>query len=567
MIDSMAGLQLLLLPGLVMMAGAAVLFALRGPLRDAVALAVPLAVLALVWLLPEGSSEPLRWLGYELVPYRSDALSRLFGSAFAIAAFAGGLFGLRQPERNETPVAFLYAGGAIGVAFAGDLLTFFIFWEVMAVCATVVVWLGGPKAHAAGQRYIVVHLLGGMLLMAGIAGHVAATGSIAFDAMAPDSIPTWLILLGFLINVAAWPLSSWVPDAYPSASWSGTVFLSAFTTKAAVLALIRGFPGAEVLVPIGVVMIVYGTIYATRESDVRRLLAYALVAQLGFMVTAVGVGSDLALNGAAAHAVSGVFYQALLFMVAGSVVVATGRSALADLGGLGRSMPFTAACAVVGAAAIAAFPLTSGYVAKGMIADAVTAGGEPVAWFIVTAGAAAAVLHAGLRMPWLVFFGPGGAATGAADPAPSMRIAMAVLALVTLAIGIFPSTFMGFLPRVAETEPYSASHVVGQVQLLAFAALGMALMWRWLVPTRGITLDVDWLWRWLVPSVLAALNGPSARARDALGARTWRGGERLVDAVYRHYGPGGVLGRSWPTGSMALSVVVLLAAYLAFYYL
>jgi multicomponent Na+:H+ antiporter subunit D len=563
----MAGFQLLLLPGLVMMAGGALLFVLRGPFRDVVALALPLAVLALVWLLPEGTSAPLRWLGYDLVPYRSDALSRLFGSAFAIAAFAAGLFGLRQPQRLETPTAYLYAGGAIGVAFAGDLLTFFVFWEVMAVCATAVVWLGGPQSRAAGQRYIVVHLLGGMLLMAGIAGHVATTGSIAFGAMTPDSIATWLILLGFLINVAAWPMSSWVPDAYPSASWSGTVFLSSFTTKAAVLALIRGFPGAEVLVPIGAVMIVYGTVYAIREGDIRRLVAYALVAQLGFMVTAVGVGSDLAINGAAAHAVSGVFYQALLFMVAGSVVVATGRSALADLGGLGRAMPFTAACAVVGALAIAAFPLTSGYVAKGMISDAVAAGGEPVAWFIVTAGAAAAVLHAGLRMPWLVFFSPGPPVAGAADPAPAMRLAMALLAAVTLAIGIFPSTFMAFLPRIAETEPYSASHVVGQVQLLAFATLGMALMWRWLAPPRGITLDVDWLWRRLGPSLLAVLGAPLGRARDILLVRTWRGGERVVRTLYRHHGPDGVLARGWPTGSMALSVVVLLTAYLAFYYL
>lgn len=567
MTASMAGLQLLLLPGLVMMAGGAVLVVLRGALRDVLVLALPLAVLALVWLLPEGTSAPLRWLGYDLVPYRSDPLARLFASAFAIAALAGGLFGLRQPVRLETPAAYLYAGGAIGVAFAGDLLTLFVFWEVMAVCATAVVWLGGPAARGAGQRYIIVHLLGGMLLMAGIAGHVAATGSIAFDAITLGSPATWLILLGFLINVAAWPLSSWVPDAYPAASWSGTVFLSAFTTKAAVLALIRGFPGAEVLVPVGVVMIVYGTLYAAREADIRRLVAYALVVQLGFMVTAIGVGSDLAINGAAAHAVSGIFYQALLFMVAGSVVAVTGRSAVADLGGLWRAMPFTTACAVVGALAIAAFPLTSGYVAKGMITDAVGAAGAPVAWFIVTAGAAAAVLHAGLRMPWQVFFSPRAPAGGAADPAPGMRLAMALLAAVTLAIGLFPSAFMAFLPRIAASEPYSASHVVGQVQLLAFAALGMALMWRWLVPTRGITLDVDWLWRRLVPALLAALDGPSGRVRAAFGARAWRGSERLVRALDRHHGPEGLLGRTWPTGSMALSVVVLLAAYLAFYYL
>ncbi len=567
MTASLAGLQMLLLPGLVMMAGGALLFVLRGVIRDLAVLAVPLAVFALVWLLPDGTSEPVRWLGYELVPYRSDALSRLFGSAFALAAFAGGLFGLRQPERLELPAAYLYAGGAIGVTFAGDLVTLFVFWEVMAFCATSVVWLAGPQARAAGMRYILVHLLGGMLLLAGIAGQVAATGSVAFGAMTPDSPATVLILLGFLVNVAAWPLSSWVPDAYPSASWSGTVFLSSFTTKVAVLVLIRGFAGTEILVPVGLVMIIYGTLYAVREADIRRLLAYALVAQLGFMVTATGVGSDLAINGAAAHAVCGIFYQALLFMAAGSVLAATGRSTAADLGGLWRAMPVTAACAVVGAMAIAAFPLASGYVAKGMIADAAGAAGDPVAWFIITAAAAAAVLHAGLRMPWQVFFGGSEPAPGAADPPLSMRLAMGLLAVVTLLIGIFPSTFMAFLPRVAETEPYSASHVVGQVQLLAFAALGLAIAWRWLVPVRGITLDVDWLWRGLGPWLVRLLDGPAGQTREGLSRRVWRGCDQFARTVHRHYGPDGVLARSWPTGSMALSVVVLLAAFLVFYYL
>jgi multicomponent Na+:H+ antiporter subunit D len=361
MTTSVAGL--LLLPGLVMMLGGAVLMAFRGPARAAAVVVVPAAVLALIWVLPEGTAAPVRWLGYDLVPFRSDALARLFGSAFAIAALAGGLFGLGQTRRLETPFAYLYAGGAIGVAFAGDLVTLFVFWEAMAFLAAVVVWLGGPGARGAGQRYIVVHVLGGVLLMAGTAGQVAATGSVAFVAMAADSPATWLILLGFLVNVAAWPLAAWLPDAYPAATWSGTVFLSAFTTKAAVLALIRGFPGAEVLVPVGIGMIVYGTLYAACASDIRKLLSYALVAQLGFMVTATGVGSEVALNGAAAHAVASIVYQALLFMVAGSVIVMTGKSDCASLGGLWRAMPVTAAAAVVGALAIAAFPLTSGDVA------------------------------------------------------------------------------------------------------------------------------------------------------------------------------------------------------------
>jgi multicomponent Na+:H+ antiporter subunit D len=563
---SIAGPGFLLLPGLVMMICGLVLLPLRGAARTGVVIAGPLAVLALVWWLPEGPSQPVPWLGYQLVPFNSDALARLFASAFAAVALAGGLFALRQERRAEIPVAYLYAGGAIGVAFAADFLTLFVFWEAMAVLAAVIVWMGGPKARGAGQRYIVVHLLGGVLLMAGIAGHVAATGSIAIGPMALDSPAAWLILAGFLVNTATWPISAWLPDAYPAASWSGTVFLSAFTTKAAVLVLIRTFAGADILVVAGLVTIAYASLYAARESNIRRLVAYALVAQLGFMLTATGVGSDLAINGAAAHAVAGIVYQALLFMGASAVFYITGKEDCGDLGGLYRAMPVTTVCTLVGALSIAAFPLTSGYVAKVMISDSVAASGGAIAWFVVTAGSAAAVLHAGWRLPWSVFFGRD-AGLEASDPPASMRWAMVLLAVVSVALGIFPTAFYSLLPTAGGEEPYSAGHVVAQVQLLVFAGLGFMVLRRWLSPVHTTTLDVDWLWRRLGPRVYRLLDGGSARARETIVHRGYQGAEQIVRTVYRHHGPQGVLARAWPTGSMALWAVFLLGAYLVFYYL
>ena len=563
---SIAGPGFLLLPGVVMMICGLVLLPLRGAARTAVVIAAPLAVLGLVWWLPEGPSEPVVWLGYRLVPFDSDALARLFGSAFATVALAGGLFALRQERRTEIPIAYLYAGGAIGVAFAADFLTLFVFWEAMAVLAAVIVWMGGPSSRGAGLRYIVVHLLGGVVLMAGIAGHVAETGSIAIGTLALDSPAAWMILAGFLINAAAWPISAWVPDAYPAASWSGTVFLSAFTTKAAVLALIRTFAGADVLVAAGLVTIVYASLYGARESNIRRLVAYALVAQLGFMLAATGVGTDFAINGAAALAIAGIVYQALLFMGAGSVFYVTGREDCGDLGGLYRSMPVTTLCTLAGALSIAAFPLTSGYVAKVMISDSVAASGGAIAWFVITAGSAAAVLHAGWRLPWTVFFGRD-AGIAASDPPASMRWAMILLAVISVAIGLFPSAFYSLLPTAAGEEPYSASHVVTQVQLLVFAGLGFMALRRWLSPVHTTTLDVDWLWRRLGPRIYRLLDGGSARARETIVHRAYQGAEQILRTVYRHHGPQGVLARAWPTGSMALWAVFLLGAYLVFYYL
>jgi multicomponent Na+:H+ antiporter subunit D len=552
-------------PGLVLMACGVLAFFLRGPVRSTVVLAAPLAVLALVWLLPGGEVEPLRWLGYELVPFRSDALGRLFGTVFAITAFAGALYALRQQKLNETPLAFLYAGAALGVVFAGDLLTVFVFWELMALFSTMIVWLGGPGARGAGQRYIIVHLLGGVLLMAGIAGHVAETGSIAFEAMRADTPAHWLILAGFLLNAGAWPMSAWLPDAYPEASWSGTVFLSAFTTKTAVLVLLRGFPGAEILIVVGLVMVFYGIIYAILENDMRRILAYSIVNQVGFMVTGIGIGTELTLNGAAAHAFVHIIYKALLLMSAGSVLLMTGRRKCSDLGGLFRTMPITTVCGIIGALSISAFPLTSGFVAKSMISDGAGEAGLAVVWFLLTAASAGVFLHAGIKFPWFVFFQKD-SGLRPPDPPRSMRLAMVLLAALCIGIGIYPAPLYALLPYPVDFAPYTAPHVVSQLQLLLFSGLAFFLLLGWLKRTDTITLDVDWLWRRLGPTVYRSLDRGFIRAWSSAMRRAQNGGERVIRTVYRHHGPQGILARAWPTGSMALWAVFLLGAYLVFYY-
>lgn len=566
MTTSLGALLPLLLPGLVMIAAGLALLWLRGAVRDTVILAAPLLVLALIWLLPDGADNPIRWLSYELVPFRSDPLSRLFGTVFCLAAFGAGLFALRQERLIEVPIAFMYAGSALGVVFAGDLITVFVFWELMAVCSTMVIWLAGKGARAAGQRYIVIHLFGGVILMAGIAGHIGETGSTAFDAMQANSAATWLILAGFLVNAGAWPVSAWVPDSYPKATWSGAVFLSAFTTKTAVYVLLRGFPGEEILIYVGLIMVFYGIIYAILENDVRRLLVYSIVNQVGFMVTAIGIGTELALNGAAAHAFVHIIYKALLLMSAGSVILMTGRTKFTELGGLFRTMPITTICGIIGALSISAFPLTSGFVTKSMISDSAGLDHRMIVWFLLTAASAITFLYAGLKFPWFVFFQKD-SGLRPPDPPWTMRAAMILFSVICIGVGVFPSTLLALLPFPTDFTPYTGSHVVTQLQLLLSSGLAFFLMLRWLQPTENITLDVDWLWRRGGPSLLHKLDGNSGRAVGSIVDRGQRGVGRAIQAVYRQSGPTGVLARNWPTGSMAFWMVFLLAAYLIFYYL
>ena len=554
-------------PGLALIAGALLVACLRGTLRSATVVALPLAALWLVWQVGDGAHGPLQFLGHELTPLRGDKLSRLFATIFALMAAGGGLFALGQKSRLEVPAAFVYAGAAIGAAFAGDLVTLFVFWELMAVGSTLVIWSAAtPAAYRAAQRYLMIHLLGGVILFAGIAGHVAQTGSVAFGRIAFDGPAEWLILIGFLINAAATPISAWLPDAYPESSWSGMVFLSAFTTKTAVYALIRGFPGTELLVWVGLAMAFYGIVYALLENDMRRILAYSIVNQVGFMIVGIGIGSEMALNGAAAHAFAHILYKGLLLMSAGAVLKMTGKRKCSELGGLFHSMPLTTVCGTIGALAISAFPFTSGFVSKAMISQAAADSGLLWVWLLLAAASAGVFLHAGIKFPWFVFFQKDSGLRPAEPPA-SMRWAMIVFAFLCLALGIWYEPLYAMLPYAVDYVPYTGAHVLTQTQLLLFSGLAFFIALPYLKRTLTITLDADWLWRRLLPRIVAVCEATLSTLMAGVGSLVRGAGARLGSLVYLLHGPQGGLARTWTTRSMAIWVLVLLLGYLALYFL
>jgi multicomponent Na+:H+ antiporter subunit D len=553
-------------PAAVLILGGLVLPLLQERLRILAVLALPLATLYLVWLVPDGVALKSSFLGYELHLVKGDTLSRLFATIFAIMAFAGGLFALNQRNAVELAAAFCYAGSAIGVVFAGDLLTVFIFWELMAIASTLVVWAAGPAARSAGLRYAAIHLLGGVLLMAGVAGEIASTGALAFQKMSLDTFPRWLILAGFLINAGAPPLSAWLPDAYPESSWSGMVFLSAFTTKTAVYVLLRGFPGTELLIYVGLFMVFYGIIYAILENDMRRILAYSIVNQVGFMVTGIGIGTEMALNGAASHAFTHIIYKALLLMSAGSVLYMTGKRKCTDLGGLFRTMPLTAICGIVGALSISSFPLTSGFVSKSMISEAAGMQHLEIVWYLLAAASAGVFLHAGIKFPWFVFFQKD-SGLRPDDPPWNMRAAMILFAVLCIGIGVVPGPLYALLPYPVSYAPYTASHVVFYLQLLLFSGLAFFLMLGWLKRTLTITLDVDWLYRRLGVMLTRNLDRWLETTWSALAALASGSSRSIVRAVQQQHGPDGILGRTWSTSAMALWTVIMLAAFLILSYL
>ncbi len=554
-------------PGLPLVLGALLLPLCTARLRALLVLGLPLLVIALVWQLPAGAVLTLNFLGYELAPLSDSKLGRLFATVFAIMAFAGGLFGLNHMRVAELSAALLSAGCAISIAFAGDLVTLLVFWEGLALASTLLVWSARTtQSRDAGLRYLVLHLFGGVLLLAGIIGHVAATGSVAFTAMTLDSPAHWMILAGFLINAGAPPLSAWLPDAYPEASPGGMVALSAFTTKTAVFVLLTGFPGADILIAFGLYMVFYGIVYALLENDMRRILAYSIVNQVGFMIVGIGIGTELSLNGAAAHAFTHIIYKALLLMSAGSVLYMTGKRKCTDLGGLFQSMPLTAVCGIIGALAISSFPLTSGFISKSMISQAAADQHLAMVWFLLVAASAGVFLHAGIKFPWFVFFQKD-SGLRPPDPPLNMRLAMILFAFLCIALGVWPAPLYDMLPYPVDYVPYTYAHVVTMLQLLLFSGLAFFIMLPYLKRTLTITLDWDWFYRSLGPRFL----GQAARVLDR-----WHAHRRIdvlrhignfIGTLFLYHGPQGILARTWATGSMVLWVVILLGIYLVAYYI
>lgn len=559
-------------PSFILIFGAFLLPVIGGWARSVLLLGLPLLTLGAIWQVGDGVQLTANFLDYQLELVDGSNLSRLFATIFAIMAFAGGLFALNQTRVMELSAAFAYAGSAIGVALAGDLITVFMYWELMAVGSTIVVWSGRSEASGrAAMRYALIHLLGGVVLMIGVIAYIQETGSIDFVAMGANSFATWAILIGFLINTGAPPLSAWLPDAYPEASWSGTVFLSAFTTKTAVYVLLVGFAGEQILIWIGTYMIFYGIIYALLENDMRRILAYSIVNQVGFMVVGAGIGTEMAVNGAAAHAFTHIIYKALLLMSAGSVMYMTrdadnpgGKRKCTDLGGLFQSMPLTTIAGIVGALAISSFPWTSGFVSKSMTNQAAYDGGMMVVWFALLAASAGVFLHAGIKFPWFVFFQKD-SGMRPKDPPWNMRAAMILFSVLCIWIGVQPGPLYALLPYPTDYQPYTSAHVYEMLQLLLYAGLAFFVLLPMLKRKLTIALDFDWFYRKLAVEMARSLTLTTSKF---LGGCAWVHDKlvnALIDLASHHHNPRGVLARTTPAGVMVFWVVILLFAYLVMY--
>ncbi|MFO7606358.1 MAG: Na(+)/H(+) antiporter subunit D [Desulfurivibrionaceae bacterium] len=591
-------------PALLLILGAFILpFVQRGPLRKIFLIAVPCLAFGVTFFMESGVFATVHFMDWQLTFGRVDQLSKVFAYIMTLMCVIGTIYGLHVEEDAQHIAAWLYVAGSLGVIFAGDYLVLFLFWELMAFASVFLVWFRRrPQSLATGYRYLLVHTFGGLVLLAGIILRYKATGGdisfnlladaaggnpgFSLDDIANVSLPTFLIMVGFILNAAVPPLHAWLPDAYGEATVTGAVFMCAFTTKTAIYALARSCAGMDILLPLGVIMALYGVVYAVLENDCRRLLAYHIVSQVGYMVAGVGIGTAMAINGSVAHAFAHILYKGLLFMGCGSVLYMTGKSKFTELGGLYKKMPRAFIFTLIGGLSISAFPLFSGFVSKSMI---VAAGFEEhLYWaaFLLTLASAGTFLHTGLKVPYFIWFGKNNCSKEtwekAADPPANMQWAMGIAAFFCIFIGCYVPYLYNMLPFQEEAwhyagVVYSSYHVSESLQILLFTALGFFLLLKKLKPEPTISIDMDWFYRmggrgfqWLSCKPIQTVDNGVSEAYRYLGLIPlmtvsrfwswfdWHGIDGVVDGIAR--GVRGVGGAGRPLQSGRLQNGILLAA-------
>ncbi|MEE8526917.1 MAG: Na(+)/H(+) antiporter subunit D, partial [Thermoanaerobaculia bacterium] len=498
---------------------------------------------------------------------RVDGLSLVFGYVFHAAAILGAIYALHVEDDVQLLAGLIYPGATLGALFAGDLLTLFCYWELMAVSSVFLIWARrNARAYRAGMRYLIVQITSGVILLAGILLHYRETGSLGFDAIGAETIGGAVILVAFGIKAAFPLLHNWLQDTYPEATVTGTLYLSIFTTKLAVYALARGFAGTELLIVIGVTMTAFPIFFAVIENDLRRVLTYSLNNQVGFMVAAIGIGTPMAINGATGYAFCNILFEGLLFMAMGAVLYRTGTIKCSELGGLFRSMPWTTGFCIVGAASISGFPFLNGFISKSLILEATADGHYTIAFFVLLFASAGVFHHSGIKVPYFAFFAHDSGIRCQEAPL-HMRVAMGISAALCILIGLpfGAQWFYGLLPYPVTYDAYTVSHVVAYYQLLLFSALAfVALQLCGLYPAelRSTNLDSDWTYRRLLPNLVGALTRAGRRVWTPVRASGGRLADGALAAVQRWVGPRGLFARTWSTNDVATVVVLMLTGYL-----
>jgi multicomponent Na+:H+ antiporter subunit D len=515
-------------PAVIFLFGALLVPLLKGRFKQMYLLLLGFISLLNLCLLKMGASFVIPFLNYDLILLKADRLSLATGIIFVVIGLFAILYSIHVRENGQQVAALFYMGSSLGVVFSGDYFSLFFFWEIMAIASTFLIWYRKEKSSLdAGFRYLLMHILGGCALLTGIILHVVSTGSIAVEPL-PGSLASSLILAGFGLNAAFLLLHTWLPDSYPEGTVTGSVFLSAFTTKTGVYALARCFSGNEFVAYMGGAMALFGVIYALLQNDVRRLISYHIISQVGYMVAGIGVGTLLSINSGIAHLINNLLYKTLLFMCMGSVIYMTGKRRLTELGGLAGRMPLTCITCVIASLSISGAPGFNGFVSKGMLITSMAEAHQPLLEWMLRLASVGTFLSF-TKLCFFTFFSKNNRME-AKDPPINMSLSMISIAFLCLLIGIYPGILFYLVPQAPVEYPaYTSSHIIGILQLFLWAGLVFILLKPAFSPHTWIILDFDYFYRKSFRWMEWFFRGPLNDFRARIQAQCFR----AVDGIVR----------------------------------
>lgn len=510
-------------PGLILILVGFVAMIAPKAVRKIVLLVGPFLALFAALALPmdADASVELFGTGYMLGYIHVDPLSYVFAMIFAIMACLGGIYACHNENPMEALCCMAYPGSALGVTLAKDWITFIFFWEALAVTSLFLVWCNNtPTSRKAGFRYLLVHMLGGNLLLAGIFLKLGEGQAIVANIGAgPHDFAYWAIFIGICVNAAVVPVNAWLVDAYPESTITGGVFMSSFTTKVAIYAMLRILGGVELLMAAGCLMAVYGAACAVMENDMRRLLSYHIISQTGFMVAGAGVGTAMAMDGATAHAFCDILFKSLLFMCAGAVMYATGIRKINQLSAMAKKLPWVAVCFFIGAFSIAGVPCFNGFVSKTVTIAAAAAAGYGWVYNLLELASVGTFLSIPLKMGYFIFLRKDCYNTPVIRPVPwNMKAAMALGAFLCTLYGVYPDLLYRYLPfGYPDYVPFTAEHIVSTVEILVATMIPFMMYLSKMEPHTALSLDTDWFYRKPFDFVVFRLSSLCCALCDGLG--------------------------------------------------
>lgn len=481
-----------ILPALILFVSAPIVYFLKGKMSRVFAiLAVLVSLLNVALIKPGITSWNVNFMDVQITLLKADKLSLFVAYIFLIIGTLSMVYSFYCEDKRIHFLTVIYMGASLGVVFAGDFLSLYIFWELMAFASTgLILCKGTEESIIVGIRYLIMHLIGGALLLAGIFINFSIYGSLAI-ARPESNIAAILIMLGIGLNCAFIFLHTWLPDSYPKAPFWASIFMSVYTTKTAVYLLARVAPGWEFVAYTGAAMSVFGVTLALMQSNARKLLSYHIISQVGYMVAGIGLGGILGINGAIFHLWNHILYKSLLFMGIGAVIYRTGEEDLTKLGGLSRQMPLTTLSVVIASLSIAGVPLFNGFFSKDMIFEA--AHNNEVVYLMLKLAAIGTFLSF-FKFCYFGFIRRNEHNEKIKEAPIGMTIAMLIVAVMNIAIGVYPGLITKILPLDMETPVFTFESVAGKLQIMFGVALVFILGSRFFEPHKRNIRDFDFLY-------------------------------------------------------------------------